>query len=193
VQSGRLAFPLIRRRGNIEVLTAEVFKSMSKNNGHDPASDGVRIDSATAAKKPRAPGSGRRPGRPLSALSAFKRGTDLIAGNYEVIASEMLAKATGAPTALICPRCKHKFEARVNGSGDTDLLKHLDNRVSGKPVIRADVDMTAKVDLSGAQLVAMSVQVQQHMATVRQHDIAALADSVRLLPDRVEGGEGGSI
>lgn len=155
---------------------------MSKDNGNNSTSGGPKLDGAEGHKKLRAPGSGRRPGRPLSSLTAFRRGTDLIAGSYELIASEMLAKATGAPTDIKCPRCKHEFAVRVAGSGDTDLLKHLDNRVSGKPIIRADVDMSAKVDLSGSQLVQLSVQVQQHIATVRQHDISALAAQVAALP-----------
>jgi phage FluMu protein Com len=106
----------------------------------------------------------------------------------------MLDKALAAEIEAECPRCKTKLKVKV--PGDSDLLKHLDNRVSGKAVTKLDVDMSGKVELTGNQLVAISTQVQQYIVDVRAHDITVLQQQVATLPPRtqIEGGmeEGGS-
>lgn len=95
-------------------------------------------------KRKNAPGQGRKPNKE----TMYKRAIDLYQENFEEIVREMIAKALAQEIVVECPECGHKWKLKVAGTGDKDLLIHIDNRILGRAAQTIDHRISATLKVS---------------------------------------------
>jgi hypothetical protein len=92
-----------------------------------------------------APGQGRKP----KAETLYKEMIGKYAQHAPQFADEMTAKALPQSLPVTCPKCKHEFVIeKVPGTGDKDVLFHIEDRLLGKTPIAIDQRTSIKIMVS---------------------------------------------
>ncbi len=129
-------------------------------------------------KRKRRPGGGRK----KSEHGAYKESQNFLTSHHPEATEIMWNVATGVASNIVCPKCKHKFSKKIGLGVDSDMLKHIDNRVMGKPKQVTELDITERIELTSAQLSKLSQKIQIFIEEAKAVPLQTIEAEFKLLP-----------
>jgi hypothetical protein len=138
-------------------------------------------DTEVKEKKKRRPGGGRK----KKESTQFKTANQKFINAAPQLAEAAINRAIGGPIGITCPKCRHKFEYLIPGAkSDAKLLEYANDRVHGKPVVKQEIGLNAKIDMPNQQLAKYHVIIIQTMDAFKQLPTGDLENEVVKLPEK---------
>ena len=139
-------------------------------------------------KRKNRPGQGRK----KKESTVYKEANEKFLNAAPEVAEATLRRAIGGPVPITCPDCGKEFEYKIPGlTGDTKLLEYCNDRIHGKPTIKTDINLNAKVELENTKLVQYHLLVMQTDQQVQEIDTSEF--SKRYLTPPVDNTVNGEV
>lgn len=126
----------------------------------------------------------RRPGggRKKTESGAYKESYSKMLARHPETVDIMLNIATGVAQGITCPKCKNRFDKKIGMGADPEMLKHIDNRVMGKPKQTTEIDITGTLELNSSQLSRLSQKIDIFLAEVAAISVPVIEAEFKVLP-----------